>query len=234
MGSSAVGGPTVLIFGVAVGILILAAVVGGVLKLLGVRRAKARQEAAQAARMAELQVTLEAQVKIAESFSAIGAADWKSFAELPNREARKDWLCSQGVHSSAFGLPADQLPTVAEHLELEEAISRVHFRGIGFEESLSVSEIERREYERLEQFRRQRAEEAEERRRSDAVERNSRKLWQSLSKEDRRGYSQLRSNADRQRWISEHGGSALFGLQPSVAFDTLAKLSQGSRTAPTR
>lgn len=205
-----------------------AALIGGSIGIfkLVISRREAKELAAKREREAQkLRLKQEAKRKLIAAFDSLDSDDWKVFAKLPDGESRRQMLLSAGVYSAAFGTLPESMPTQPEIRLMDRTIAAQKFACSDFKEHRSVRQAEKSFAEQQERSRRQRAEEAEERRRNDALKRNAKSFWQGLSAAEKREYSKLNSDSDRQRWVSTRGGSNLFGFHPAIAFAMFAALS---------
>lgn len=225
----------------AVGIIGAAGVgTGAVFAVLTVKRRK--QERIEAEARAERKKIEAEKRRIAEEarrkrIAAIGhltRTDWKDFARLPDGDARRSWLMERGIYAAAFDIPETTLPGPRYVAMLDSTISSEVFGGVPFLEGKSVREAEKAYTEEQERARIARAAAEKQRREEEKVRDEAKDFWRRLSDQDKREFSKLRSEQDRQNWVTSHGGGNIFGLNPIIAIAMFLSLSNSFDQAEAR
>lgn len=199
------------------------------------RRIEEAERAERERRAAELRrIEEEALQKRLTALKAVRSIDWDLFAELPDYRARYEWLMERNIYAEAFGIPTGAEPSSQEKKTLEKTIGDHYFRGVPILPAKSVRESEKTYAEEQERARIAREKAEKKRREEERVKDEARRFWSGMSSSDKREFSKLRSEQDRQRWISDRGGSSIFGLHPAIAIAMFMSLSTDHTRAEAR
>lgn len=198
-------------------------------KIEAAERAERERIEAERRRIAE-----EARQKRIAALKGAGSIAWDQFADLPNGKKRHSWLMERNLYAEAFGIPSGVEPDGVKKLTLERIISDTYFGGVPILGAKSIRESEKIYAEEQERLRIARAEAEKKRREEERVRDEARQFWRGMASSDKREFSRLNSERDRQRWISDHGGSNIFGLHPAIAIAMLMSLSSDHTRAEAR
>lgn len=213
---------------------------GAVFAVLTVKRRKRERIEAEAraerdkAEAEKRRIAEEARRKRIAAIGHLNRTDWKDFARLPDGDARRSWLLDRGIYASAFGIPETTLPDPRYVVMLDSTISSEIFGNVPFLEGKSVREAERAYAEEQERARVARAAAEKQRREEEKVRDEAKEFWRGLSDREKREFSKLRSEQDRQSWINSHGGGNIFGLNPIIAIAVFLSLSNSFDQAEAR
>lgn len=203
------------------------------------RRKQRRIEAAERAERERIEaerrrIAEEARQKRVEALKIVRSIEWDEFADLSDGRKRHQWLMERNIYAEAFGIPNGIEPEAEEKRTMEKTISETYFGGIPILGDKSVRESEVAYAREQERIRIARAEAEKKRREEESVKDEAKQFWRGMSNQDKKEFSRLSSERDRQRWISDHGGSNIFGLHPAIAIAMFMSLSTDHTRAEAR